>query len=500
MKIETQALEDHQVKLIVEFDTETLEQAKRRAARKIAQRTKIPGFRPGKAPFNIVQRHVGDEMLVEESIEILVNEQYPQILKDAEVQPYGPGKLDNIASLDPLTLEFIVPLSASVELADYRSIRRPYEQPSVPQEEIDSVLLNLRNRTAIEEKVDRPAEEGDRIYLKLSAVRQDEDNQTAPLIPERNHTIVIARKAEDRSSEWPFPGFSRELIGMSSLDHRKLIYTFPEDSDYPTLRGATAEFDVTVEDVHARRLPEPNDEFARSVGEYENLESLLKDIQETLQRQAVQAYNEEYDNQVISQIVEQSTFHYPPQMLDDELDAVIDNMKHRLENQGLDLETYKKTRGIDDQGLREEAKPVAETRLKRSLVFYEVAKLEDIQVDPQAVEQESTRTLESMASYMTQDQMRKLTRDREAVSNMVGNIAAELRVEKTLERLRAIASGQEDAEVPVEGATGETPVPRAAKAAKSRRKVQAKTAANLPGAEAASELEANAEPTEAEPN
>ena len=104
MKIETENLEDHQIKLTVEVDDENLEQAKRKAAKKIAKRIKIPGFRPGKAPYQVIQRQVGDEALLEESLEILINDNYPNIIEQADIQPYGPGNFENISSFEPLTL------------------------------------------------------------------------------------------------------------------------------------------------------------------------------------------------------------------------------------------------------------------------------------------------------------------------------------------------------------------------------------------------------------
>ena len=445
MKIESQPLEDHQVKVVVEFEPELLEQAKHRAARQIAKRTKIPGFRPGKAPYNIVQRHVGDEVLVEEGVEILINDQYPEVLKEADIHPYGPGKLENIRSMDPLILEFLVPLAAAVELGDYRSVRFPYEQPVVSEQEIDAVIQNLRQRMAVEEKVDRPIGEGDRAHLRLSGSRQNEDGSgSSPLISERSHNLVVALKNEDNRSEWPFPGFSRELIGMAKGDHKTLVYTFPDETDYESLRGVTASFEVEVEDVLSRTLPEPNDEFAQTVGDYENFEALLNDVRETLSRQATENYNNEFDEQVVSTIIAQSTVKFPPQMLDDETDEVLHQMGHRLENQGLDLETYKKTRGIDDQVLHEEAKPVAETRIKRSLVLHKIATEERIEVEQDELQAETERTLEAMASYMDKEQMRRLTSDQNYVSNMVGNIMAEMRVEKTLELLRSIARSESD--------------------------------------------------------
>ena len=127
MKIDIENLEDQQARLTVEVDNEQLEGAKRKAAKKIARRIKVPGFRPGKAPYKVIQRQVGDEVLLEESLEILVNDIYPEVIEEAEIKPYGPGNLENVVSLDPLTLEFVVPLMAEIELSDCHEIRFPYE-------------------------------------------------------------------------------------------------------------------------------------------------------------------------------------------------------------------------------------------------------------------------------------------------------------------------------------------------------------------------------------
>jgi len=122
LKIDKEHLEDQQVKLTVEIDTDQVEASKRKAAKKIARQIKVPGFRPGKAPYQVIRRQVGDEAIMEESIELLVNDVYPKIIEEAEIEPYGPGNLENVVNLDPMTLEFVVPLMAEIEVPDYQSI------------------------------------------------------------------------------------------------------------------------------------------------------------------------------------------------------------------------------------------------------------------------------------------------------------------------------------------------------------------------------------------
>jgi trigger factor len=461
LKIETQTLDDHQVKLTVQVEGEMFEQAKQRAARQIAKRTKIPGFRPGKAPFHVVQRFVGEENIIEDGLEILIKDQYPEIIKEADIDPYGPGKLENIASMDPLTLEFTVPLAAEVVLGDYQTIRIPYELAEVEESKIDSTLANLRQRQAIEEPADRPAREGDHVFFTLSGKRvgeEGEEGQDSTLINERSASAIISSEEEDDDDEWPFPGFSRELIGLSKGDEKTITHQFAEESIYETLRGAAAEFHVIVEEIKSRSLPELDDEFPQTVGEYESMEELRQDIRLQLEEEARETYKAEYDEKVLEQVLESSQVKYPPQMLEDEVDEVIHQLEHRLKGQNLDIETYLRTREMDVEGLRAEARPVAETRLQRSLILVEIARKEDIQVPKEELQAETERTLQAMTRFMSEAELRKIPPD-DLIPNLVGNIMAEMRINRTMERLRGIASDgaavaqaeeDVDAEVPVE--------------------------------------------------
>jgi trigger factor len=446
LKIESQLQEDHQVKLIVEIDPEMLEQAKQRAARQISRRTKIPGFRPGKAPYQVIQRHVGDEVLLEEGLELLISDLYPKVIEESGFHPYGPGRFDKLASVDPVTLEFTVPLMAEVELGDYRSIRFPYELPEVSEFQVEEVLQNLRQRQSVEEPVDRSIQEGDRVNIRLSGRRLDsESGSEGVLIRERPYSLIVAVAGEDTAEEWPYNGFSRDLIGMKPGDQKQLTHTFTDETEFVNLRGVEAEFEAQVEEVKSRTLPELDDKFAQSVGEYENIDALRADIRKSLETDARDVYNSEYDDQVVGAIVEQSKLKYSPQMLDDEIDEVIEQLERRLKSQNLDIETYLKTRQMDQAALHEEVRPVAESRLKRSLVLIEIAEIEDIQVEKEELQSETERTLDAMTRFMSESELKKLS-SKDLLPSLVGNIMAEMRITRTLERLRSIAKGEVESE------------------------------------------------------
>jgi trigger factor len=476
LKIEQTPLEDQQVKLVVELEPEQLEAAKHQAARQIARKAKIPGFRPGKAPFAIVERFAGAEVVLEDAIDILIKDIYPKVIDESGVKPYGPGKLDKVVSTDPPTFEFVVPLEAEVELADYRSLRQSYDLAPIEEKEVERVIESMRQQQAIIEPVDRPAQEGDEVTVKLMGKRKDvEEGDSNVLIRERSVPVVILpenpEKDEDTGEEWPFPGFSRNLIGLSVGDEKTVEYTFPDDSNFEHLRGQVATFPIKVEAVKSRTIPEMTDELAQSLGEYENLEELRKDVRTRLEDRAKHDYEDEYDEKLMDEILKEVKVKYPPQMLEDELETTLHQLEDRLASQKLDMNTYLKSRNMDMEALRKEFTPVAETRLKKMLVLYEIAQKEKIQVSNEAVKKETLDTLNLY--YNSLDPKRgKKGLSQALVSNLMSNITADLLVKNTTDRLRSIAKGEnptieepapagETAEVsaenPAEPASSETP-------------------------------------------
>jgi trigger factor len=450
LKIETEPRDDHQVKLTVEVDKDLLEEAKRNAARKLSRRVKIPGFRPGKAPYQVVLRQFGEAAILEDAIEILVDEVYPKVIEQAEIKPYGPGRLENIASTEPPILEFVVPLDAEVKLGDYASIQKTYQPDEVSDQDIEDAINNLQDHHAILEPVERPVEEGDIVTVTISGERKITEAGEEPILVENyEKQVLVHPEGEENEKEWPYPGFAREPLGMNIGDEKTTTYTFPEESDFENLRGAETSFTFKVKEIKTRILPEVNDEFASTVGEFENLDTLRAAIRESLELQAKDTYTEAYDEEILQEVIDQAEFKYPPQMLEDEVEQVIRNLQNRLSQQNLDMDLYLKTRAMDMDGLREEVRPTAETRLKKSLVLYELAQAEKVEVGSDEVQTETIRTLDFLTRSLSKKEAKKLSNEN-SVRNVMNNIMADLLARKAMERLRAIASGISPEEEPVE--------------------------------------------------
>jgi len=496
LKIETTPLEDQQVRLKVEVDPAQLEAAKRRAARHISEHTKIPGFRPGKAPYNIVQRFAGEAAILEEAMELLVQDVYPKVIEESKIKPYGPGKLENIVSQEPPTFEFLVPLDAEVGLGDYKAIRLPYKLKAIKDKDVDKVLEDLRQQQAVIEPVERPAWEGDQVGIQLSAERKNvKEGENPTLIRERSVTIVIkpedAPDDDETGQEWPFPGFSRHLLGLSAGDEKVVTYTFPEDSSFELFRGQDAEYKIKVENVKSRTLPELNDEVAKAQGEFETLDALKAGVRQRLELNTRQEKDREYDEKIFAKLLKSSQIKYPPQMLEQEIDTAMRQLESRLGQQNMDMETYLKTRKMDREALRKELSPMAEDRMKRFLLIYEIARSEDIQVSPEEVQQETVRAMGTITSGMTPKQARRFS-TRDMVNNLASNITVDKLVGNTMDRLRRIARG-EFATEPAAAEEGTAPKKKAAAKKKTAaKKSTSKKTASKKAPEAKADLQSQA--------
>ncbi len=463
MNIEQQALENHQVKLTVQVEASKLEEAKQRAARHISQHKKIPGFRPGKAPYPIVLRTVGEEAVLDEALDILVKDIYPKVIEESKIKPYGPGSLENMPKLDPPTFEFVVPLEPELTVGDYKKIRIPYKLKSITKKDINKVLDDLRERQVILEPSDQPANEGDQIYIKLTIKRAHPvEGEIPSLVTDRRMPVVITPAKDVNKTEWPFPGFSQKLLGLTKGEEKVFQYTYPEDTDFKELRGKETEVQVIVEEIKKRILPELTDEFAQSVGDqYENMDGLIADIRKSLEKQLKDEYDEKYNDKIMQEILKEAVIKYPPQMLEREIDLYLDQMKNRLAQQKLDMDTYLKMRKIDMPALRAETKPLAEERLKRTLILLEISKAENIHVENSELESESKRTLDELGRMMPPDKAKK-TLTNEFVRGMIGNIGADLLVQHTWAYLQSVARGEKEEQLsePItEGEQNQTPAP-----------------------------------------
>jgi trigger factor len=466
LKIETQVLEDHQMKVIAEFETSALEKYKHQAARKIANKSKIPGFRPGKAPYDVILRIYGEEALSDEAVELMVEDIYPQMLTEAKIEPAAPGSLQDIDKGDPLKFTFVVPLEPTVDMAGYKDIRKKYTLKPVATKEVDEFIDRLKRNYATAEPVERAAKVGDLVYIKLDAEILNPGEDDKPELLKDSPMQVVIGETDPNGNDFPYEGFGDNLVKLKAGGTKKVKYTYPADSRYEKLRGMDVEFSVLVESVKELKLPEFDDAFAQTVGEFESVDKLRESIHDQLESRARDEYESTWFEELIDQIVAQSVIKFPPQVVEHEMEHVVETVQEDLTRQKMELDTYLKTiKKEKDAWLEEDIKPVAKKRLERSLVMEEIAKLEKIQVKNEDLQEEVSNMIHEMQMQGNVDfkKLEKQLKNERIANNMAMQAASRLINRKTLDRMKEIATGKAESAPAAEGASSDAAAKPAAK-------------------------------------
>lgn len=441
MKYEKKQLENHQVELIVETNQEEFNKSKIKAARSISKESKIAGFRPGKAPFDVVKRLYGEDYIEERALDTILNEIYPDLLKQAKLRPYAPGKLDEIIEKKPPKFRLTIPLEPTVELPDYKSIRSSYNLPKISQDEIDSVLSNLQTNHATAEEVDRKAENGDLVTAKINAVlTKPQKDQNPQILQNTPHQVILGENID--AEQFPFKGFSNNLLGLGKNEQKEFTFKYSKDSQYDHLKNEEVKFSIQIESIKKLTKPEINDDFAKTLG-VEDLNSLKETIQLQLENEKRNEYDNQYYNDLLDKIAQKAKIHYPLQALEDEIQDVLKNIEQNLAEQNLDLNTYLKINNRKKEDfIEKEVKPAAQKRLEHALILDEISRTEKIKLDQEDLQKEYVKTMQQIQSASDFQKLQKQFTTQKLSNAMVMQAASRLMNQRTLEKLKAYANGE----------------------------------------------------------
>lgn len=521
MNSQTEILENRIAQIKVEVEADALETAKRKAARSLSRRVNIPGFRKGKAPYNILTRYLGEGAILEEAIDQLGPELYREALTDSELEPYAPGQLDNIepGENDGLTMIFTVPLAPHVELGDYRAVRNDYEAPEVTEDQVEDVLKMLQSNKATSEEKDGPAAMQDEVKLDIfgelaegeaaddaedDADEATDDAPAGTLFDQKDWKFVLGEAMRE-----PMPGFSEAVEGMTAGETKSFELVFPaDDEDYEeSLRGKTVSFTVNCHEVSTRDVPELDDEFAQSVGEVdvETLEELRNAILEDLESNAKARAESEYADTVLDKMVEGATIEFPEVMIEETIDDMIRNFEQQLGQQGMDMPTYLKFSQMEEADLRKDYREGAVSRLKRSLLLGRLVEEEGLELDDRAIAQ----AIRNRALQMSNGNPEIQQVFEQYLNNEQGrrDVATELLTQQAFERIVAIGKGEEPEVGPVpfveeveeeEEVSSDEPVAEAEETATDEPEAEAEASEDEGTAPEAVEADADEESTEDE--
>lgn len=435
MKLTTENVATREVLLTIEPEPQQVEQAMRKAARELSRWRPVPGFRPGKAPYAMVERMLGREIIMDQAIQDMAPELYRQALKEANLEPYEQGQLD-VASKDPLVLKVNVPLVPVVTLGDYKSLHiEPEPEVSITEAQIDERIEALRRQHAQYETVERPVQLGDQIVASVKGVAGEQT-----IVDQADLTLDMDERANP-------PGFVESLLGMAAGETREFSLTYAPDYEDSTLAGKKVDYTVSVKTVRKVNLPEINDDLAKTVGDYETVAQMREGIAAELKRIAEYQARQKETDAALEALVAQSKVEYPAAAVKNEIENALRSQQQRLRQLGFTWENYLRMMGKTEEQLREEMRPEAERQLVQRLVLTEFARAEKLSVS----EAELTNALAVRASAYGDraEEFLQRVRNRDSMMAFYANTLSS----KALDHLRAMLTGRP---LPAEG-QGEPP-------------------------------------------
>jgi len=430
LAIKTEEDEQRQLKVTVEVPEDQVQQEMKRTARKLSQQLRIPGFRKGKVPYNVMIRRIGEESLRAEAIESMIESVVEEALGEVDTQPYRQPTLDNI-EMEPFVLDLTIPMMPKVTLGDYRSIRREIESVEVTDEALEEALYQIRTKHQILEEADRPVVEGDLVTLSGEGKIDEEDGQ-----------IVWSEDEIDlpMESKRTFPNvpFVENVVGLNIDEEKVFSFSFGEDYDDEELAGKPATFEVKVLKIQSRELPELTDELAQEEGEYETVDDLREALNTELLERAERDARAETLDEFTTDLVEGAEIIYPPAAVESELDGMLEETKEQVTRSGWQWNDYLQLQGETEETLRDEWNDNAVKRIERGFALGEFVSTELLTVTSEEIDQAIDKRVESFKSDGDfQEEIRKMFSQGQGL-DLVSN---DVLMEKVTDRVEEILSG-----------------------------------------------------------
>ena len=444
MKSTLVSKENNEAKLTLEFTAEEFDEAVNKVYRANRNQFSINGFRKGKAPRSIIERHYGEGIFFEDAINNLFNDNYPGTIKELGLEVIDRPNVDfsEIGKGKPLNMDITVALFPTVEVKDYKGVAIEQIQSDVTDEDVDREIEKLQDRNSRMAAVEgRPVQDGDVVTLDY-----------AGFVGEEQFEGGTAESQELKIGSGTFiPGFEEQLIGAVSGEQRDVNVTFPEDYHAENLAGKEAVFHCTVHEVKAEELPELDDEFAMDVSEFDTLDELKADIKSKQQKTADEQYLNDAKDKVVEKVYEENKPEVPASMVNAEIDQIAQEMDQQLQYQGLSLQQYCQFTGKTLEQFREDIREDAEKRVGTRIVLRSIADAEKIEATEEDVEKE----LASMAE-MYKLEVEKL---KDIMGDSLSFLKKDIVVKKVIDKLYDMASvtkvAPKDPEAKIEEVTPE---------------------------------------------
>ncbi|WP_455048229.1 trigger factor [Mitsuokella sp.] len=419
MKVTVENGENQQVTLTIEVEAAEVNKAVEKACKSLANRVNIPGFRKGKAPRMIVERHVGKDAVLQEAFDLVAPKALNEAFDEQKIEPVTRPNVDIVTLEEGKDLVFKATVTPrpEVKLGEYKGLKVEKAAVNITDEDVDKQLKTFQDRQG--KLVDAPegaeVKDGDFTTLDFKGFV---DGKAFDGGEGKDYPLQIGSKSF-------IPGFEDQLIGAKIGEERDVNVKFPEEYQAKELAGKDATFKCTIRSIKTKELPAIDDELAKKVSKFQTLDELKADIRKNLEENAERTAENDQKSAAIEMATNNITVDIPAVMIDNRVTAMIQEMAMRLEQQGMKLEQYLQYAGTDIAKLREQYRETAEKNVKTDLMLEEVAKAENIKVEGKDLDAEVAAM--AAAYGATPQQVQKIIKEQ----GRIGDLAASVLRKKT---------------------------------------------------------------------
>ncbi len=337
--------------------------------RELNRKAKVKGFRPGKIPRNILERHFKDYVKTE-VIQKLIQESYPEALSEANLHPVSTPLIDpgEMEGGKPFQYAATIEIKPEIKLEGYIGLKIEGKKEEVKEEEAEERLKNLQNLHAQLKAIPdpRPVRSGDFVILDYEARMESKP------VDEAKATDFTVEVGTGRF----IPQFEEKLIGLKPEEEREIEISFPEDYGYKKWTGKTVSFHVKIKEIKEKVLPILDDEFAKDLGDYSSLTDLRLKLKEEIEKEKKLKLDRQLKDQIVEQLLQANPFDVPESLVEGQAQTLVSDTKLRLATQGVDF----KNLGIPEDKLQGEYRETAQKQVRTFLILEKIADQEGITV------------------------------------------------------------------------------------------------------------------------
>ena len=386
MNVKSATRENNKLTVNVEVEKEVFEAGISKAYLKNRKYITVPGFRKGKAPRKMIENLYGAEVFHTDAVEEIFPDVYKEAVTDQGWKTVGQPSVTDMKVREDKSLELTieVELYPEVELGQYKGVEAPKAAVTVSDEEVEAELDRKANEVARIVTVERPAQEGDTVVIDYKGLKDgvpfDGGSAEGYELRLGSHSFI--------------PGFEDQLIGAVAGDEKALNVTFPADYHAKELAGAPVVFEVKVHEVKETQVPAKDDELAKDVSEFDTLAELKEDLRKNIETRKEEEASRAFESALMEKVAEAAKLELPSAMIEEEVDAELQNFDYQLRSQGMSLEQYSKMLGGDLSGFRSSIRPSAEKQVKLRVVLNAIAEAEGFEVSEEELNAEYAKLAE----------------------------------------------------------------------------------------------------------